>query len=57
MAIKYSKKTKQGKINDNGEAPMYEGSKQSRDPHFWSIFHSDWYRSIYLHKKRPVVET
>jgi hypothetical protein len=57
LAIKYSKKTKQSTINDNREAPVYEGGKQSRGPHFWSIFHSKWYRSIYLHKKRPVVET
>jgi hypothetical protein len=57
MAIKYSKKTKQGTINDNREALVCEGGKQSRDPWFWSLFHSDWYHSIYLHKKRLVVET
>jgi hypothetical protein len=32
-------------------------AKQSRDPHSWSLFHSDWYRSIYLHKLKPVVES
>jgi hypothetical protein len=57
LAIKYSKKTKQSAINENREAPMYEGSNQSREPRFWSIFHSDWYRSIYLHKLKPVVES
>jgi hypothetical protein len=57
LAIKYSKKTKQGTINVNREALVYEGSKQSHDPRFCSLFHSDWYRSIYLHKVRAVVET
>jgi hypothetical protein len=57
MAIRYSQKTKQSTINKNHEAPVYQGSKQSHDPRFWSLFHSDWYRSIYLHKKTPVVET
>jgi hypothetical protein len=57
MAIRYSKKTKLCTINDNCEAPVYEGDKQSHDPHFWSLFHFDWYHSIYLNKKRPVVET
>jgi hypothetical protein len=56
-AIRYSKMSKQSTINDNREAPVYERSKQSRDPHFWSLFHSDLYWSIYLHKKKPVVET
>jgi hypothetical protein len=51
LAILYSKKSKQSTINENREAPVYEGSKQSRDPRFWSLFHSDWYMSIYLHKK------
>jgi hypothetical protein len=23
----------------------------------WSLFHFDWYRSIYLHKKTPMVKT
>jgi hypothetical protein len=50
-------KSKQSTINDNRKAPVYEGSKQFRDPHFWSLFHLDWHRSIYLHKKKPVVET
>jgi hypothetical protein len=49
--------TKQGTINDNREAPVYEGGKQSHDPHFLSLFHSGWYRCIYLNKKRPVLET
>jgi hypothetical protein len=57
MAIRYFKKTKHGTINDNREAPVCEGGKQSHDPHFLSLFHSDWYRSIYLNKKRLVVET
>jgi hypothetical protein len=56
-AIWYSKKTKHGTINHNCEAPAYEGSQQSADPQFWSLFHSIWYRSIYLHKKTPVVPT
>jgi hypothetical protein len=56
-AIHYSKKSKQSTINENREAPVYEGSKQSRDPHFWFLFHSDRYRSIYLNKAKPVVET
>jgi hypothetical protein len=56
-AIRYSKKTKQGTINRNREAPVYESSQQSVDPRFWSLFHTDWYRSIYLHKKTPVVPT
>jgi hypothetical protein len=47
IALRYSKKKKQSTINDNREAPVYEGSKQSHDPHFWSLFHSDWYHSIY----------
>jgi hypothetical protein len=57
LAIRYSKKSKQSTINENCEAPVYEGSKQSCNPHFWSLFHSDWYRSIYLHKKNHMVET
>jgi hypothetical protein len=57
LAIRYSKKSKQGTISDNREAPVYEGSKQSHDPRFLSLFHSDGYRSIYLYKKMPVVET
>jgi hypothetical protein len=57
LALYYSKKTKQSTINENHEAHVYEGSKQSRDPRFWSLFHSDWYRSIYLHKLKPMVET
>jgi hypothetical protein len=36
---------------------MYSDSQQCTDQRFWSYFHSDWYRSIYLHKKKPVVET
>jgi hypothetical protein len=54
LAICCSKKSKQNTINNNHEAPVYEGSKQFCNPHF---FHSDWYRSIHLHKKKPVVET
>jgi hypothetical protein len=57
LAIRYSKKSKQSTFNDNRETPVYEGSKQSRDPHFWFLFHSDWYRCIYPHKKKPVGET
>jgi hypothetical protein len=30
---------------------------QSLDPLFWYLFHSGWYRSIYLNKGKPVVET
>jgi hypothetical protein len=56
-AIQYSKKTKQKTINHTREALVYEGSQQFVDPRFWSPFHSDWYRSIYLHKKTPVVLT
>jgi hypothetical protein len=56
-ALHYSKKTKQSTINENREALVYEGSKQSHDPHFWSLFHSDWYHSIYLNKAKPVLET
>jgi hypothetical protein len=56
-AIKYSKKTKQCVIIENCEAPTYEGSKESTYHHFWSLFHSNWYRSIYLHKKTSVVKT
>jgi hypothetical protein len=56
-AIRYSKKSKQSTISENWEAPVYEGSKQSHDPRFWSLFHSDWYHSIYLNKAKPVVET
>jgi hypothetical protein len=57
LAIHYSKKSKQSTINDNRAAQVYEGSKQSRDPHFLSLFHLDWYQSINPHKKKPVVET
>jgi hypothetical protein len=57
LAIHYSKKSKQITINENREAPVYEGCKRPHDPHLWSLFHSDWYWSIYLHKKKPVVET
>jgi hypothetical protein len=34
LAICYSKKSKQSTINDNHEAPIYEGNKQSCDPCF-----------------------
>jgi hypothetical protein len=57
LAIRYSKKSKQITINENREALVYEGCKWPHDPHLWSLFHSDWYWSIYLHKKKPVVET
>jgi hypothetical protein len=57
LVLRYSKKTKQSTINENCEAPVYEGIKKSCDPCFWSLFHSDWYYSIYLHKLKPVVET
>jgi hypothetical protein len=57
LALRYSKKKKQSTINENREAPVYEGSKQSHDPHFWALFHLDWYHSIYLYKLKPVVET
>jgi hypothetical protein len=57
MALRYSKKMKQSTINDNREAPVYEGSKMSRDPRFWALFHLDWYLSIYLHKLKLVVES
>jgi hypothetical protein len=57
MPHKYSKKTKQEIINQNCGDPVYECSKQSSDPRFWSHFHADWYRSIYLYAKKPVVET
>jgi hypothetical protein len=56
-AIWYFKKTKQDTINIAHEAPIYECSQQSVDPRFWSFFHPDWYRSIYLNKKTPVVPT
>jgi hypothetical protein len=55
--IRYSKKSKQSIINGNREAPVYVGSKQSHDPRFWPLFHSGWYRSIYLNKTKPMVET
>jgi hypothetical protein len=57
LAIKYSKKTKQSTINANHKAPVYARNKQSMDRLFWSLFHYDWYHSIYLYKKKPVVET
>jgi hypothetical protein len=37
LAICYSKKSKQSTINDNHEAPIYEGNKQSCDPCFVSL--------------------
>jgi coproporphyrinogen III oxidase len=37
--------------------PRRPSSQQSTDPRFWSLFHSNWYHSIYLHKKTPVVPT
>jgi hypothetical protein len=57
MPHKYSKKTKQENINQNHGDPMYDGSQQSTDLRFWSHFHVDWYRSIYLYVKKPMVET
>jgi hypothetical protein len=57
LATCYSKKLKQPTINKNREDPVCDCNKQSCDPHFWSLFHSDCYRSIYLHKKMAVVET
>jgi hypothetical protein len=35
--------------------PCYESAKEGPDPHFWSYFHADWYRSIYESKRNPVV--
>jgi hypothetical protein len=55
--LKYSKKTKQTTINEAPEAPVYVGSQQCTDRCFWSFFHTDWYRLVYLNKKKPVVET
>jgi hypothetical protein len=33
----------------------YESTKELPDPHFWSFFHADWYRSMYESKRNPVV--
>jgi hypothetical protein len=38
MALCYSKEMKQSTINDNREALVYEGSKQSGDPSFGHSF-------------------
>jgi hypothetical protein len=35
--------------------PYYESAKESPDPHFWSYFHMDWYRSVHGSKLTPVV--
>jgi hypothetical protein len=33
------------------------GQRMCMDPWFWSFFHSSWYRSVYLLKRKPMVET
>jgi hypothetical protein len=33
----------------------YDSAKEGHDPHFWSFFHADWYRSVYQPKQTPVV--
>jgi hypothetical protein len=56
VALKYSKKTKQETINSACGAPTYDGSQQCIDRRFWFYLHMDWYRSIYLYKKKPMIE-
>jgi hypothetical protein len=35
----------------------YETRRMSKDHRFWSYFHHDWYRSVLMPKKTPVVES
>jgi hypothetical protein len=57
MPLRYSKKTKQQTINEACGAPVYDGSQEFIDRRFWSYFHTYWYHSIYLYKKKPMVDT
>jgi hypothetical protein len=36
---------------------VYDCDQQSSNPRFWSHFHADWYSSVYLYVKKPMVET
>jgi hypothetical protein len=57
VLIVYSKKTVLHNHTNNREALVYLGRRMCMDPWFWSFFHSSWYRSVYLLKRKPVVET
>jgi hypothetical protein len=57
MPHKYSKKVKKEIINQNCGYPVHDGSQQCTNKRFWSQFHMDWYCSIYLYAKKPMVET
>jgi hypothetical protein len=57
VAIVYSKKTSLRTLTDNREAPVYVGRWMCTNQRFWSFFHTDWYRSVYLPKRKSVVET
>jgi hypothetical protein len=35
----------------------YETRRMSKDCRFWSYFHHDWYHSVLMPKKMPVVES
>jgi hypothetical protein len=42
-------------ITTHREIACYDVEKEVYDPHFWTFFHADWYRSVYQSKKKPVV--
>jgi hypothetical protein len=42
-------------ITTHREIACYDVEKEVYDPHFWTFFHVDWYRSVYQSKKKPVV--
>jgi hypothetical protein len=57
MFLKYSKKTRLTTLQENREALVYLGLRMCTDWLFWSFFHADWYRSMYVPKRKPAVET
>jgi hypothetical protein len=42
-------------ITAKRQEEWYHSHKVSPDPRFWTLFHADWYRRVYLHKWKHLV--
>jgi hypothetical protein len=50
-------KTDFATITAKRQEECYTSRKTVIDLRFWMLFHADWYMSIYLQKRKPVVES
>jgi hypothetical protein len=50
-------KADQAQITARREENCYASRKVGVDPRFRSLFHNDWYNSVYLHKKKLAVKS